>query len=187
MKKMTRFDWQRLLAQALHTDPASSGSRNGTPGYLSDEFEDIETRVENPYGEKQLTEAGKAYLEKLRAALSADAKKEGKGEGIAALLSALSAQGAAGRTTAPARAKAAKKTELSEKDGYRRMLDALVRGSKGGMLTSAGLADANAVHDLQMEKGSSAQKNAYRRYAAYRGNTLARDKAYAYLNRLLKK
>ena len=55
------------------------------------------------------------------------------------------------------------------------------------MLTSAGLADANAVHDLQMEKGSSAQKNAYRRYAAYRGNTLARDKAYAYLNRLLKK
>lgn len=70
-------------------------------------------------------------------------------------------------------------------DVYNSMIDALVRGSNGGMPTSNGLTLANAVYDNSRRVGITDPKPVYSQYAATTGNPLARDKDYNYLNRLL--
>ena len=175
-------------------------ARNSTPGWMSDEFEDINTRAvnENP-GDVQWTQAGQDYRDQLAAAMSGNTRPANtSAEGAASTgtayqdyLASLSAQGGASAGTSGSsrtgyRTSGGKRNMTPEiqQDAYRSMLDALVRGSNGGMPTSYGMSAANSIYD-GLRGQITDPKPAYEQYGAYRGNTLTRDKDYNYLNRLL--
>lgn len=180
--------------------PVQTAARNGTPGLLSDEYEDINTRTEG-IGQigAQFNEAGQEYLDQNRARLANALGAGQTGTGYQDYLSALSSQGltptsggtASGGTatptgssgySAPRRANTGLDAN-GQRDAYRSMLDALVRGSNGGKATSAGFGAANKIYEQIGE--ITDPKPIYQKYGNYSGNTLTRDKDYNYLNKLL--
>lgn len=189
---------QRERQNALPTvdRPVQTAARNGTPGLLSDEYEDINTRTEG-IGQigAQFNEAGQEYLDQNRARLANALAARQNGMGDPAYPSAQGATIApgagTGRTTTPAgsggySAPRRSNTGLDangQRDAYRSMLDALVRGSNGGRATSAGFGAANRIFEQIGE--ITDPKPIYQKYGNYSGNTLTRDKDYNYLNKLL--
>lgn len=186
-----------------YAQPAAAAeiARNGTTGWLSDEYEDVNTRTENPYsGSVQWTEEGQAYRDRLAGALGG-ASAPASGAAYQDYLAGLSAQGGASAGTGgtpsaggaspsgygggySGRSPSSGLSATEQQDAYRSMLDALVRGSNGGMPTKTGFTAANRINDQIGE--ITDPKPVYQKYANYGGNTLTRDKDYDYLNRLLK-
>lgn len=169
------------------------GARNNTTGWLSDEYEDINTRtVGNAGSGVQWTQAGQDYRDQLAAAMSGNSAAS-TGTAYQDYLAGLSAQGGANAGysrpsgTSYRAGSAGGKRSLTpdiQRQAYQSMLDALVRGSNGGMPTTNGFGAANRIYD-NMRAEITDPKPVYEQYGAYRGNTLTRDKDYDYLNRLL--
>lgn len=197
-------------------------ARNGTTGWMSDEYPDITTVADGN---------GIAWDNDPRSRLAEAMGVNGYGQNIGAVptdgnlrtvpasqafYSPSAGTGYAAQNTAPDRTEMyfrdymAKKNPASgagggtgsgskttrtsfprtnsvqaQGDVYNSMIDALVRGSNGGMPTSNGLTLANAVYDNSRRVGITDPKPVYSQYAATAGNPLARDKDYNYLNRLL--
>lgn len=192
------------LREQAQAQPMETGARNGTPGLLSDEYEDIDTRVDNLYEGGTTTEAGQAYLDRMQAALNGEADMTStptsrlvntalgfgntQGSGSARANPGTDAgtpgagRGIEGYTQQSAHPVGPNLSGYAN-DAKKAMLDALVRGSGGGMATTAGFGAANAVLDSAKMKTPAMQ--AYKQYANYEGNPLKRDRDYDYLNRLL--
>ena len=190
-----------LAESTASAEPAANTfPRNGTAGWLSDEYEDINTRTEGAVN------SGVQYTDEFRDMLAQtlgnrSASAASTGTDYQDYLAGLSAQGgaSAGTGSTPSagrvspggysggnsgRSPSSGLSATEQQDAYRSMLDALVRGSNGGMPTKNGFVAANRINDQIAE--ITDPKPVYQKYATYGGNTLTRDKDYDYLNRLLK-
>lgn len=197
---------RRMPVGRVTPEMLRDAARNGTPNWTSDEYDDINTRVSGDGTGASWTGEGEDYRRQLSDAMNgrsggqwyndngyymemtgagASPRNPGVGAGYGAGGTGYGTGAGAGASTSPGGAVYRGTGGASvQQDAYRAMLDALVRGSNGGMTTSTGLSAANKIYDNLGE--ITDPRPAYEMYSAAAGNPLKRDKDYDYLNRLIK-
>lgn len=197
---------RRMPVGRVTPEMLRDAARNGTPNWTSDEYDDINTRVSGDGTGASWTGEGEDYRRQLSDAMNgrsggqwyndngyymemtgagASPRNPGVGAGYGAGGTGYGTGAGAGASTSPGGAVYRGTGGASvQQDAYRAMLDALVRGSNGGMTTSTGLSAANKIYDNLGE--ITDPRPAYEMYSAAAGNPLKRDKDYDYLNRLIR-